>query len=142
MCCPAILAPRVGLVCVLLPFLNLLPLFQPMTKKQEIESLGAFVASLPAGSYLRVWLSGVFEAVETDIQNDHFPSVTPSETRAQVHQLEKEGKDRAAFLVSSAESQAARIIETARKQAADILGQAERVQARFRRLVSDFMTTL
>lgn len=54
-----------------------------MTKDQEIETLNAFIQTLPQDSYLRPWLEYVLPEITQDITNDIYPTVTPSEAMRQ-----------------------------------------------------------
>ncbi len=84
-----------------------------MTKQQEIETLNAFIRTLPQDSYLRPWLEYALPDITQDIMNDIFPTAIPSEARKQAMQILMLAKNEAAELRSNAQ----RELEKANKQA-------------------------
>lgn len=97
----------------------------PMTKLQEMKAFDAFIASLPTDSYLRPWLSGIRDFVETDLRNDIIPEFTPRETYAQCAQARKDAADSIRRDLDRKRQQAARIIAEATANAAIITARAE-----------------
>lgn len=97
-----------------------------MTKAQELEALDGFIKTLPADSYLGVWLRSVREQVESDLRGDLFPSCTPAEARAVAHGIETSANARASDVVARAQFQAGKILTDAEEKAASIAAGVER----------------
>jgi len=103
-----------------------------MTKNQEIETLNAFIASLPQDSYLRPWLEYALPDIAQDIRNDVFPTATPSEARKQAMQILTLAKQDAAETRANAQrdadklaKQASETIESARNYGRQIAKRAQ-----------------
>lgn len=103
-----------------------------MTKDQEIETLNAFIQSLPQDSYLRPWLEYVLPEITQDITNDIYPTATPSEARKQAMQILTLAKKDAADMRASAQKdadklakQASETIESARNYGRQIAKRAQ-----------------
>ena len=103
-----------------------------MTKNQEIETLSAFIQSLPQDSYLRPWLEYALPDITQDIRNDIYPTATPSEARKQAMQILALAKKDAAETRASAQKdadklakQASETIESARNYGRQIAKRAQ-----------------
>lgn len=84
-----------------------------MTKDQEIETLNAFIQTLPQDSYLRPWLEYALPDITQDIRNDVFPTATPSEARRQSMEILALAKKDAAETLASAQREADRLAKQA-----------------------------
>ena len=104
--------------------LNIHPL-TAMTKAEEMQRYDQFVKSLPEDSYLRPWLKGIRDLVETDLRNDIFPEFTPSECWEESRKIIQDGERRAKTLLETAESKAATLMADATAKAATITERAE-----------------
>ena len=91
-----------------------------MTKAQEIQALTTFVASLPQDSYLRDWLAGVVNEVQSDIRGDIFPSASISEAQRQVERALVEANADAERIRNKASQVAKRVVEQAESDARQI----------------------
>ena len=103
-----------------------------MTKQQEIDTLSAFIQSLPQDSYLRPWLEYALPDVTQDIKNDIFPTATPSEARRQAMEILTLAKKEAAETKANAQreadklaKQASETIENARNYGRQIAKRAQ-----------------
>ena len=52
-----------------------------MTKNQEIETLRAFIETLPEASYLRPWLTDILPDIQREIACDYIPAISPTTIR-------------------------------------------------------------
>lgn len=86
-----------------------------MTKQQEILRLNATIKALGPDSYLGPWLATVRAEVESNIRSDMFPTILPSEIKAQ------------------ADNEAKNIIERAEQKAKLMVMDAEREVEKLRR---------
>lgn len=85
------------------------------SKADEIGFLNKFVSSLPEGSYLADWMKHVAPFVESNIRNDIFPSVVPADARKEAEEIIAAAKERADYLIKSAEFRAMGIVADAEK---------------------------
>ena len=108
-----------------------------MTKQDELDSLDAFIASLPADTYLRPWLTQVRHEVARCIRGDIFPDVSLAETAARVIE-EKAAIDRYETAAKGRiSSHAESIIAQAKRTAATVKAAACADAERTRNYLSD-----
>ena len=98
-----------------------------MTKNQEIETLQAFIETLPEASYLRPWLTDILPDIQREIACDFIPAISPTILR---EEAEKRRAKFAAYVTEckaeilrqneAAQTEAKRIIAEAQKRADQI----------------------
>ncbi len=93
-----------------------------MTKNQEIETLRAFIATLPEASYLRPWLTDILPDIQREIACDYIPAISPTILR------EEAEKRRAKFTayVTECKAEILRQNEAAQTEAKRIITEAQK----------------
>jgi hypothetical protein len=109
------------------------------SKADEIGFLNKFIASLPEGSYLADWMKHAAPFVASDIRNDIFPSLVPSDARKEADEIIAAAKERADFLVKSAEFRAMGIVADAEKEVAVKYDRFNRAKIEAERAAASFM---
>lgn len=90
-----------------------------MTKRQELQRLDRFIASLPTDTYLRPWLEEERAGIEADLLND-FP------VAASLAAHRRYAEDEARSILDRANQSARAIVAEARQQAAELTQEAQR----------------
>lgn len=86
-----------------------------MTKAQEIEALKNFIKSIPSDSYLAPWLESVLPIVESDMDSDIIPFITPRDLREEVAAARDERKAGLAALHAERERQTLNMEEESKR---------------------------
>jgi hypothetical protein len=92
-----------------------------MTKAEEMQRYDEFVRKLPQDSYLRPWLAGIRDHVETDLRNDIIPEHSPREIYRECQQIRNEAAASIRKDLDRKRADAHRIIADAKAEAKRIV---------------------
>lgn len=96
-----------------------------MNKQQELAALDAFIATLPADTYLRLWLSQVRHEVESCLHSDIFPEVSLKETGERMQKIIRDANANADCIKSNAVRHCESITHHHKALAAKVVKEAE-----------------
>lgn len=99
-----------------------------MTKAQEIEALKSFIKSIPSDSYLAPWLESVLPIVESDINSDIIPFITPRDLREESVAAREKYKAELAALHAERELQTLNMAEESKRVIDAAIKRADEVE--------------
>jgi cell division septum initiation protein DivIVA len=100
-----------------------------MTKQQEIDSLHAYIRTLPAESYIRPWLVEIAPHVENIIRGDMPVQLCPRQAYLDAVQITKDAQATADQIIEAAQQDGHRIRACATEDASEIKKAAARAVA-------------